>query len=70
MKRQSTSNPEARERLDRYIELRRAGVSALNAAIEVGVDNWDSRKRYERKYRAAEGLPAEPVKPRDMRFAR
>jgi hypothetical protein len=54
MKNLSHSQPEARQRRERYYELRRQGVPMLDAAAEVGMTDWVGAQRYERWFQATE----------------
>jgi hypothetical protein len=50
----SRSQPEARQRRERYYELRREGVPSLDAAAGVDVFDWRIAQRYERWFQATE----------------
>lgn len=62
----STSVPAAHERRERYYELRDQGLNEYEAAMEIDADlSYDTRRRYERWYRALRAgteppAPAEP----------
>jgi hypothetical protein len=51
------------ERINRYADLRREGVSAADAAAGVGISRYHDGLRYERWYQAAERGETELPRP-------